>query len=423
MATLRFAALFVFLIAAPVCGARPAALAKMQAEVLDTDGDGIGVNASGRAFDPPPVERTDEEIVEVGGIETVRQSGGLLQSRYFENPKYKCGRSGDFSFVIMNRKGLQPSALAPLWVYLHGGGLGYYDSDGTYKPPNAESQNDAEDRDKLSEHHILKMGILREGCRQTATDTCEQDVIFNRRLREGYRLLVVSMCDHDMYLGRGTTYPNNPREDTLNGLQANMAAVEYTVKNFATSHIFVHGTSAGSPGSWGLSYSFAAEGKPLSGAITDSYLLSERTIEIIEHFKGQQGFPYPADFDAEQAMNKLGDFALGYFPEDVIGGGYTGTPTMDIYGVKDRHCAGPAGYEQLHGMNNCDYLHERLKNAIESQMPSTLHRQLRVPEGGHVVTRRTPGWWTDEVDEWVSGLLTRPVPCIVPESCTSERAA
>ena len=86
------------------------------------------------------------------------------------------------------------------------------------------------------------------------------DSTLTRRIQEGYRVLLVSMCDHDNYAGRGAPYPNNPNpnggERQVNGLQATMAAMDYTVANYPTTHVFAHGTSAGSLGVFAMSQAY-----------------------------------------------------------------------------------------------------------------------------------------------------------------------
>ena len=69
-----------------------------------------------------------------------------------------------------------------------------------------------------------------------------------------------SLCDHDAYAGMGTPYPNNPnygsQGDTMDGLLATMAAVDFTANGsttlpgYPTEHIFVQGGSAGSLGAY-----------------------------------------------------------------------------------------------------------------------------------------------------------------------------
>jgi hypothetical protein len=107
------------------------------------------------------------------------------------------------------------------------------------------------------------------------------DNTITRRLKEGYRVLVVSYGDHDLYSGLGTPYPNNPKGGEVNGLQASMAAVEYTVANYPTTHVFTHGTSAGSFGAYALGFAFAQEGIKLNGQGRRE--LSRCTGEDFEH--------------------------------------------------------------------------------------------------------------------------------------------
>ena len=61
--------------------------------------------------------------------QTISMSGPTWELDYYVNDAYQCGLSGDYSFMVMNPGG-NPSATAPLWVYLHGGGQGYWDENG-----------------------------------------------------------------------------------------------------------------------------------------------------------------------------------------------------------------------------------------------------------------------------------------------------
>ena len=103
---------------------------------------------------------------------------------------------------------------------------------------------------------------------------------------EGYRILIVSMCDHDLHSGMGTPYLNNPNGVEVNGLQANMAAIDYTVSKYPTTHVFAHGTSAGSIGAFNLAYSYNFEGISLNGIVMDSHLASDRTKTLIDSLVG-----------------------------------------------------------------------------------------------------------------------------------------
>ena len=164
----------------------------------------------------------------------------------------------------------QPDADAPLWVWLHGGGAGYWDEEEIYHSTidqDQDTMNHQEDAAKLRWHVEVRMetnqGIF-------------EDQTLKRRIEEGYRVLVVSLCDHDLYLGMGTTYPNHPTnpDAQVNGLQATMAAIDHAISSYPTTQVWAHGTSAGGHGVWGLATKHTAEGNPITGIISDSGLTS-----------------------------------------------------------------------------------------------------------------------------------------------------
>ena len=96
----------------------------------------------------------------------------------------------------------------------------------------------------------------------------------------------------------GTPYPNNPVDPDaeVNGLQATLAAIDYTAANYPTTHVFVHGTSAGSVGAYAVGLSYAAEDVALTGVVADS-VLGARNSFIQAQLAGTPGFPQQAGFD------------------------------------------------------------------------------------------------------------------------------
>ena len=96
----------------------------------------------------------------------------------------------------------QPDTDAPLWVWLHGGGTGYWDEEDLpfNNRPRSGYDESSEDAAKLRWHVEVRMETNQE---------ILEDQTLKRRIEEGYRVLVVSLCDHDLYLGMGTTYPNH----------------------------------------------------------------------------------------------------------------------------------------------------------------------------------------------------------------------
>src|SRR6478609_153202 len=53
---------------------------------------------------------------------------------YYENPAYPCSVSGENTFTIATRLGVPDDEVRPLWVFMHGGGVGYFDPSGKAMP-------------------------------------------------------------------------------------------------------------------------------------------------------------------------------------------------------------------------------------------------------------------------------------------------
>ena len=83
----------------------------------------------------------------------------------------------------------------------------------------------------------------------------------------------------------GTTYPNHPTnpDAQVNGLQATMA-IDHAISSYPTTQVWAHGTSAGGHGVWGLATSYAAEGNPITGIISDSGLTSPTYLDFRTRF-------------------------------------------------------------------------------------------------------------------------------------------
>eukprot|EP00578_Thalassiosira_sp_NH16_P024616 CAMPEP_0181091790 /NCGR_PEP_ID=MMETSP1071-20121207/8584_1 /TAXON_ID=35127 /ORGANISM="Thalassiosira sp., Strain NH16" /LENGTH=210 /DNA_ID=CAMNT_0023173949 /DNA_START=311 /DNA_END=943 /DNA_ORIENTATION=- len=206
--------------------------------------------ANGKSEDLPRipiVNRTAEQIVPVE-TRTLPAPNNNFELEFFRNNAYDCGLTGQYTFMVINPTGGggQDDEARPLWVYMHGGGSGYWDDDGTYFAVGAQTE-DTWNHEETFDDLVLTL-------KERGVDIAgrEDDNTLTRRLRGGYRMLVVAMCDHDQYLGMGTPYPNNPinPDAEVNGLQATLAAIDYTVANYPTTHVFVHGTSAGSVGAY-----------------------------------------------------------------------------------------------------------------------------------------------------------------------------
>jgi len=353
-----------------------------------------------------PLNRTTSSIYLAAEDSTIIDTNSV-ELDFYRNTAYTCGISGNYTFLVVEPMN-KPGAEAPLWVYLHGGGAGYYDENQQYiigvSPvtglPHANNHNTEKTIEHLRDDQLIYNTHTNSGQIENSTLT--------RRIMEGYRILIVSMSDHDLHSGMGTPYLNNPNGGEVNGLQANMAAIDYTIANYPTTHVFAHGTSAGSIGAFTLAYAYNLEGVKLNGIIMDSHLASARTDTLNKALAGVSGFPFAANFIAQEFANKVGWIAdPDRFPgiEYVIDNGYD-IPSLDIYGNLDPGCGGGlARTDEAHsvGLDNCDWVHDGFRQAVAAQ-PNSIHK-VRVTTGfGHVPTNyASPA--NDFVDEFISEIL------------------
>jgi len=354
-----------------------------------------------------PVRRTTEKIVRVEQ-DVMKFKDDTWQLDFYRNNAYKCGLSGNYTFLVVEPRN-NPGKEAPLWLFFHGGGNGYFDADGIYRTlkwQNKDTWNHESSLDVL----LGKINPVRKGR--------FIDHTLSRRLKEGYRLLVVSYGDHDVYSGMGTPYPNNPKGGQVNGLQASMAAVEYTVAHYPTTHVFAHGTSAGSTGSYSLGFAFAQEGTNLTGVVMDSNISTPRRTPIhlamaannsrivpkkaVEIFgRESKWLGYPRGL-----IEKVGvmiDPEYPFIPEAAVRAGYNSVPMLIIAGTKDPFFGGsevPTIAEaRAAGMGNVQWMWEGMRQAIEQQKDSP--HKLVMLNTGHVPTNKEGNRAHDEVDAFI----------------------
>jgi hypothetical protein len=175
----------------------------------------------------------------------------------YRNLSYPCSVSGYQTFAVGTRTGSSPTEARPLWVRMRGGGVGYFSPDGQPQP----SANNKVEED---------IGSLA----QVATDSALNQLV--NADPAGFRDLSVSMCNHDIYGGGDQPDPNNPnltpdgQPRTTNGLFATKAAIRWTQDHYPTTRTFLHGTSAGSYGGYGVAWSLQLEDRPVAGFVADS---------------------------------------------------------------------------------------------------------------------------------------------------------
>jgi len=359
-----------------------------------------------------PVNRTTSNIA-LAEEDNLNFQSNSIELDFYRNTAYSCGFSGNYTFLVVEPLN-NPGVEAPLWVFLHGGGAGYFDEDVQYNsgvrptdgaPNNPNQHNTEKTIEDLRDAQLVFRTTNSNGTIKNSTIT--------RRIMEGYRILIVSMCDHDLHSGMGTPYLNNPNGGEVNGLQANMAAIDYTVANYPTSHVFAHGTSAGSIGAFTLATAYDLEGIRLNGIIMDSHLASYRTDTLIGSLVGETGFVFPADFNIKEAGKKVGwlaDPTRFFGIEYAIENGYD-IPSLDIYGNLDSGCGG--GLARIAeasdaGLDNCEWVHDGIRQVVEIQANS-VHQVRRATGFGHVPTHED-GAASDFVDEFVSEILSENPP-------------
>jgi hypothetical protein len=350
-----------------------------------------------------PVSRSTDNI-QLTDSETLPVNQNIsIELEYFDNPDYSCGLSGNHTFEVLgpyNNANLN----APLWVYLHGGGAGYYDAGQVYRTQI--------DLDANAFNHEESFATLQElDPDHPATGSAQQDRTITRRISDRYRVLVVGYCDHDNYSGLGTPYPNNPTGGDVDGLQAAMAAIEYVATNYSTTDIFVHGTDAGSFGAWSVGQAFHQSGVNLTGLIMDSGIVTPRYDQILSEFTGDAGFPYGVGFDQQGLIDKIGIFAnpaMPYHPEATVNAGFDAVPMLVVAGKLDPEAGGnqpaiPAASGA--GQGNVEWLYDGLQQAVDAQLNSP-HQLVLVDGVADAPTMRdVDDTANDAVDAFVSGVL------------------
>jgi len=352
---------------------------------------------------PPARDIGSVVLAEEAEEDVLVSSGSTFELDFYRNPAYECGLTGNYTFMVVNPANGDAADQAPLWVFLHGGGSGYFDANGDYLAVLGQTEDSWNHEETFDDLHVQQLQT------RTVENGQPKDITLTRRLLEGYRVVLVSMCDHDQYSGLGTPYPNNPNPGAeVNGMQATMAAVDYTVANYPTTHVFAHGTSAGSVGAYTLAMSFAAEGTHLTGVVSDS-VLSTRQLTLIEIFAGQPGQQYQAGYTYAGFAEKIGFYGQlenQVHPEARIDGGFVEVPLLFVGGIEDPVCMAsqPAIPEAVaEGLNNCEWQAESLIQTIAAQADSP-HQVSLLDGEGHVPTNRvTPA--NDIVDTFITDIL------------------
>ena len=77
---------------------------------------------------------------------------------YYRNTAYPCAISGYQTFVIGTKVGSSNTTPRPLWVFMHGGGAGYFDENGNPQP--TAGQKSEEPVTRLVDQGVGGKGLL-----------------------------------------------------------------------------------------------------------------------------------------------------------------------------------------------------------------------------------------------------------------------
>ena len=301
----------------------------------------------------------------------------------YRNTSYPCSISGYQTFVIGTKVGSSNSDTRPLWVKMRGGGAGWFAEDGTPMPTAGV---------KTEESLTEQLGFDTPGLMA--------DV---KAAPEGFRILLVSMCSQDIYAGNDTTDPHNPnttpdgKARPTTGLTSTKAAIQFTMASYPTDDYFLHGTSAGSVGTFGVAWALQQQGIPPTGIVADASVLNQEwQTYVADHgVTGSVGCE-KATVDRGTGVIARIDPELGNAanqPDELVGSGRLTVPVMHVWNHGDQNSCGsvPIDCPMRDGtavtLGATDCAHEPLRQAIVALGPNT--RSVNMPvcvEGGDQAT-------------------------------------
>lgn len=293
---------------------------------------------------------------------------GGWRYQFFRNLAYGCSISGFQTFAIGTKVGSDPAATEPLWVKMHGGGVGYFDSAGRPVPA----------------------GHKTEESRASLLTNVDDGIMANAMAApEGFRTVIVSMCSHDAYAGANTVDANNPNTmpdgspRTTNGLLATKAAIEHAMATYPTDDIVLQGGSAGSAGSFHVAWGLQEQGLAPAAVIADSGIPNY----LWELDQIQQALPCSRAGEGATLITARWHptFADPDNQADLaVGDGRLTVPFLHVWNSNDPNVCGatPMACTQRDGsvvtMGSADCVHEPMREAIAAQGPASRSVNLRV---------------------------------------------
>jgi hypothetical protein len=334
---------------------------------------------------------------------------------YYRNSAYPCAISGYQTFVVGTQVGSSDTAPKPLWAFMHGGGAGYFDANGN--PIPGKGQKTEESAASL-QAHLTGNGLV-ANIRSDAA---------------GFRMLAVSYCSHDVYAGANSTDPHNPnttpdgKPRTTNGVYEVKAAIQFLQQKYPTTKTFLHGTSAGSAGAYGVAWAMQLQGIAPAGVVADASIVNA------EAMAAGNGAGYCTDGNDPARVAAIAarvdpDLAnIANEPDKLVSSGRLTVPLLHIWNHGDSNtCGSPAvscplrdGSHVTLGLTDC--IHEPMRRAIAALGPNSRSKNFPVcvdndttPDCSlHVVTSRkglvntdpsTPSNYLNGIMTWVHARL------------------
>jgi hypothetical protein len=289
---------------------------------------------------------------------------------YYRNDAYPCSVSGYQTFVIGTKVGESFTAAAPLWAFMHGGGVGYFDEAGNPIPGTGQKVEESFEslRSKLNNNGLI--GKVR-------TDAAK------------FRTLAVSYCSHDLYAGANSPDPHNPnttpdgKPRPTTGLLATKAAIQFAQAHYPTTKAFLHGGSAGSAGTFGVAWSMQLQGIAPAGVVADASIVN------VEAFAAGNAAGIctddndPGRVSAVAARVHPQIAAIGNEPDKLVSSGRLTVPLMHIWNHGDVNTCGspPVSCPRRDGshvtLGYTDCIHEPMRLAIAAQGAAS--RSMNLP--------------------------------------------
>jgi hypothetical protein len=190
--------------------------------------------------------------------------------------------------------------------------------------------------------------------------------------------------------GGGGLDPYNPNLEpdgtpvTVNGLEATKAAIQFAQALYPTTDYFLHGTSAGSAGTFHVGWSLQRQGIAPAGIVADSGIVND----LFETAQNEQAGPCARGEDAIALIGLRWDplvAAPANQPDLLVSSGRLTVPIAHVWNQGDRNTCSDAPMDcllrdgtVLPDVWSASCVHEPMRLAIDAQGPESRSFNLGV---------------------------------------------